>query len=98
MRIHRAVLIILMLLGLAVGFCGGLEQAPLGRSVYLSSELRKIVIQEPAGSQIKEVHESLEVCFNMTTVSMYLGVAIAIVAMIGLSIREQSRVNDTPSA
>src|SRR5688572_28262923 len=93
---RRAVLIVLLLLGLVVGICGGLEQAPLGRSVYLASELRRIEQPEPAASQIKEVHESLELCFSMTTASTYLGVAVAIAAIVGLSISYKQAPNDSP--
>jgi len=97
MKLDRAILILLMLLGLAVGYCGGLEQAPLGRSVYLVGEVRNVENQEPMASQIKEAHETLQVCFNMTTVSMYLGVAVAISAIVGLSIpNKQLPINDPP--
>src|SRR3954471_393537 len=92
---RRAALIVLMLLGLGVGICGGLEQALIGRSVYLSGELRKTIVEEPAATQIKEVHESLEVCFNMTTASLYLGVAVALAAIVGLSISDKQAANET---
>jgi ABC-type lipoprotein release transport system permease subunit len=98
MKLHRAILIILMLLGLAVGYCGGLEQAPLGRSVYLAGELCMVELKEPAASQVEEVHETLQVCFNMSTVSMYLGVAVAIAAIAGLSIPNKQAPTNDPSS
>ena len=34
---NRVILIVLLLLGLAIGICGGVEQAGLGRSIYLAA-------------------------------------------------------------
>ncbi len=79
---NRIAWIALLLLGLAIGFCGGLEQAILGRSIYL--------VQEAADNKVapqQEAREGLEKSHTMTTVSMYLGVAAGLVAVIGLSLQ-----------
>ncbi|MBL8828539.1 MAG: hypothetical protein JNM18_16265 [Planctomycetaceae bacterium] len=83
---QRTLLIVNLLLGLAIGYCGGMEQAFLGRSIYLVHEA---VQQEKP--PVAEVRQGLDTCYHMTTVSMYLGVAVGIVAIIGLS--RKSRCN-----
>lgn len=84
--VSRAVLVALLLLGLAIGVCGGVEQAGLGRSIYLVSEVAKKVDAEPAAGQLGEARQTLDACFNLTTASMYLGVAVGLVAILGLSV------------
>ena len=51
---HRVVLIALLLLGLAIGICGGVEQAGLGRCIYLVQQVSGIVESKPFESQLEE--------------------------------------------
>ena len=89
--IHRVILIVLLLLGLAIGICGGVEQAGLGRSIYLVSEAVETVDAKPVASKLGEAWQTLDSCFNLTTTSMYLGLAIVLVAIIGLSLQEKRK-------
>ena len=77
-----------IVLGLAIGLCGGVEQAGLGRSIYLLTQASESVDSEPVASQFEETRQSLEGCFNLTTASMDLGVVVALVAVRGLYFRE----------
>ena len=85
----RVILIGLALLGFAIGICGGVEQAVLGRSICLVSQASENVDSKPVVSQLEEARQALDDCFNSTTASMYLGVAVALVAIIGSYFREK---------
>ena len=56
----RAILIVLLLLGLAVGYCGGLEQAGLCRSIYVISEVASNEKAEPFTAQLQEARQNLD--------------------------------------
>jgi hypothetical protein len=91
----RIVLIVVLLLGLAVGMCAGVEQAGLGRAIYLASEAADKA-DDNIAPQIKEAREYLDVCFNLTTAAMYLGVAVGLTACIGLCFHDKGAA--APSA
>jgi hypothetical protein len=69
---------LIFLLGLAIGFCNGLDQMVVGRSRFLVHES---IEKQVAPSE--EVCQGLDASFNLTTVSMYLGVTVGLVAVIG---------------
>lgn len=82
--VNRVIWIVVLLLGLMIGICGGLEQAILGRSIYLIHEAT-----EDGVAPNEEARQGLGMSFNMTTVSMYLGVAVGIAAVVGLSMQDK---------
>ncbi len=86
---NRVILVGLLLLGLAIGICGGVDQAGLGRSIYLVSQASENVDSKPVASQLEETRQTLDGCFNLTTASMYLGVVVVLVASIGLYFQEK---------
>ncbi len=75
---HRVIWPLIFLLGLAIGICNGLDQAVVGRSRVLVHESleKQVVLPE-------EVRQGLDASFSLTTVSMYLGIAVGLVAIIG---------------
>jgi hypothetical protein len=87
---NRVLLIVLLLLGLAIGICGGLEQAGLGRSIYLLHEASPSVKGEQVVAQLREAREGLDGCFHLTTASMYLGFLIVVVASLCLYLQNGS--------
>jgi len=82
--VHRVILIILLLLGLAIGIHGGIEQAGLGRSIYLVSEISKSPDCKSSLPQLQETQDYLDACFKLTSRSMYLGIAVVLTAGVGL--------------
>ena len=90
----RAILVILLCLGLAIGYCGGLEQAILGRATFLVNQAGEKVGGNPAAPQLEEARQAMDVSFSMTTTSMYSGVAVALVACMGIYVHEKNTLRD----
>lgn len=76
--IHRVIWALIFLLGLVIGICNGLDQMAIGRSRYLVHESLEKQVALP-----EEVRRGLDVSFSLTTVSMYLGVAVGLAAILG---------------
>ena len=85
----RVILVGVLLLGLAIGLCGGVGQAGLGRSIYLVIQASENVDSKHVESQLEETRQALDGCFNLTRASMYLGAGVVLVASIGLYFREK---------
>jgi len=88
---NKAVLIAVVVFGLVVGICGGLEQTILGRSIYLIHEASKKKEIEQVMPQLAEIRQGLDTSYSLTTASMYFGVAVGIAATIGLGFSFPSR-------
>jgi hypothetical protein len=86
----RAILVVLLVLGLAIGYCGGLEQAILGRATFLVSQAGEKAGGNPVAPQLEEARQAMDVSFSMTTTSMYAGVAVALAACMGLYLHEKN--------
>ena len=86
---NRVILIALLLLGLAIAVCGGLEQAGLGRCIYVVHQVSETTDSKPIASQLGEIRPTLDSSFNMTQVSMYLGVVVVLVASTGLYLQQR---------
>jgi hypothetical protein len=82
--VNRVVLIVLMLLGLSVAACGGVEQAGLGRSILLVHRASVDAGSGPGAAGLAEAETALAGCSWLTVMSTYLGLAIVCVAAGGL--------------
>ncbi len=79
---QRLIWPVVFLLGLAIGICNGLDQMAVGRSRVLVHESLEKEVAPP-----EEVRQGLDASFSLTTVSMYLGVAVGVVAIIGSAVQ-----------
>lgn len=88
---HRVIWPLIFLLGLAIGICNGLDQMVVGRSRILVHESLEKQVLPP-----EEVRQGLDASFSLTTVSLYLGVAVGLVAIIGSVVlaRQARRASD----
>jgi hypothetical protein len=88
---HRVIWPLVFLLGLAIGICNGLDQMAVGRSRVLVHESLEKQVAPP-----EEVRQGLDASFSLTTVSMYLGVAVGLAAIIGsvVQARQERSVSD----
>ncbi|MCI0381277.1 MAG: hypothetical protein L0215_27140 [Gemmataceae bacterium] len=93
---HRVILVVLLLLGLAIGMCGGIEQSGLGTAIYKVSLASEKAEAKAAVSLLGEAQQSLDVSWNLTQASMYLGVAVVVAASIGLYLREKRPASAGP--
>lgn len=76
--IQRVIWPLTFLLGLAIGICNGLDQMAVGRSrVLVYESLEKQVVPS------EQISQGLDASFTLTTISMYLGIAVGVVAIIG---------------
>jgi hypothetical protein len=72
-------------LGLAVGLSAGVDQAGLGRANLLVTQAAADPACRSVAEPLAEARVALGGSMTLTTVAMYLGVAIAVLAGIGLS-------------
>jgi hypothetical protein len=94
--VNRVVLIVLVLLGLAVAACGGVEQAGLGRSTLLVHQAAEGVGDGPAAAGLREAERTLGSCHTLTAAATYLGLAVVCVSGTGLYL--QGRVTRRANA
>lgn len=80
----RLALIVLLLLGLAIGYCGGVEQAALGMAVHKVNQASEKADVKAVAPLLAEAQEALDVRWSLTKTSTYLGVGVVLVACLGL--------------
>jgi hypothetical protein len=95
--VNRVILIALMLLGLAVAACAGVEQAGLGRSILLVHQASAVPGGGPGAAGLSEAEEALAGCSQLTAAATYLGLAIVCLAGGGLYLQGRAgRGNAVP--